>query len=164
MNNTLVLITFDVNDTSTQQNRILGILLGDAVPAELVGAMDDTFYNHYSELSTVQANWALHTLGRWDVGANVFKFVAEKTGDKVRPWAGKVPLSQMFFNVSYAGKLKRRRWHRSAPLPVPNVDLVHNGRTVLQAVQDTRANYQSRSVYTTAFEVPDGLHPEAEFD
>jgi acid phosphatase len=162
MNNTLVLVTFDENHTYTTQNRIVGILLGDAVPQELVGTADKTFYNHYSEIATVQANWGLYTLGRWDVGANVFKFVAEKTSDKVRSWAGKVPLNQMFFNVSYAGKLNGK--NTSVPWPIPNVDLIYSGRTVAQVVQDTWAKYQPASAYTTALEVPDGLHPGAEFD
>jgi hypothetical protein len=53
MNNTLVMVTFDENHTYGKQNRVVGILLGDAVPAQLVGTTDDTFYNHYSEIATV---------------------------------------------------------------------------------------------------------------
>jgi acid phosphatase len=161
MNNTLVMVTFDENHTYTKQNRIVGILLGDAVPTELVGTTDNTFYNHYSEISTVQANWGLHTLGRWDVGANVFKFVADKTGDKIRSWAGKVPLNQMYFNVSYAGKFNKK--NSSVPWPVPNSGLEYFGRTVAPVVVETWGRSQAESAYTTALEVPDGLHPEAEF-
>ncbi|KAF2676283.1 phosphoesterase-domain-containing protein [Lentithecium fluviatile CBS 122367] len=161
MKSTLVLVTFDENHTYTKQNRIVGILLGDAVPAELVGTTDNTFYNHYSEISTVQANWGLHTLGRWDVGANVFKFVADKTGDKVRSWAGKIPFNQMYFNVSYPGKFNKK--NSSVPWPIPNADLLINGRVVAPVVADTWGKYQPASAYTSALEVPDGLHPEAEF-
>jgi acid phosphatase len=39
------------------QNRVFSVLLGDAVPAELEGTTDDNYYNHYSEISTVEANW-----------------------------------------------------------------------------------------------------------
>lgn len=53
MKNTLVIVTFDENETYTIQNRVLAILLGDAVPAELVGTTDSNFYDHYSEIATV---------------------------------------------------------------------------------------------------------------
>ncbi|KAG0647880.1 Phosphate-repressible acid phosphatase [Hyphodiscus hymeniophilus] len=43
MQNTLVIITFDESETYTIQI---------------------VFYDHYSEISTVEANWGLHTLGR----------------------------------------------------------------------------------------------------
>ncbi|ORY08718.1 phosphoesterase family-domain-containing protein [Clohesyomyces aquaticus] len=161
MNNTLVLVTFDENHTYTKQNRIVGILLGDAVPTELVGTTDDNYYNHYSEIATAQANWGLNTLGRWDVGANVYKFVADKTGDSVRKWAGKVPFNQMFFNVSYAGKLNNK--NSSVPWPVPNTKAEYAGRSVLPAVVKTWGSLVSKSAYTTSLEIPDGLHPEAEF-
>lgn len=85
MEGTLILITFDENHTYQRANRVFSILLGGAVPTELVGTTDSHYYNHYSELSTVEANWNLHTLGRWDVGANVFDLVAKKTGDIYRP-------------------------------------------------------------------------------
>jgi acid phosphatase len=57
LQNTLVLITFDENETYAIQNRVFSILLGDAVPKELVGTTDPNYYNHYSEISTVEANW-----------------------------------------------------------------------------------------------------------
>lgn len=154
-------MTFDENHTYGKQNRVVGILLGDAVPAQLVGTTDNNYYNHYSEIATVQANWGLKTLGRWDVGANVFKFVAEKTGDSVGAWAGKVPLSQMFFNASYAGKLNNK--NKSVPWPVPNSKATYAGRTVLPAIANVWGNQIDQSAYTTALEVPDGMHPEAEF-
>lgn len=161
MNNTLVVVTFDENHSYAKQNRIVGILLGDAVPSNLVGTTDNTYYNHYSELSTVQANWGLHTLGRWDVGANVYKFVADTTGDQVRKWTGSVPFSQMFFNSSYAGKLNNK--NKAVPWPVPNTAVEYAGRTVLPAVVQTWGKLQGQSAYTNAVEIPDGMHPDAEF-
>lgn len=161
MQNTLVVVTFDENHSYAKQNRIVGILLGDAIPKALVGTTDDTYYNHYSELSTVQANWGLHSLGRWDVGANVYKFVAEKTGDQLRKWSGPVAFSQMFFNSSYAGKLNNK--NQSVPWPVPNTGANYGGRTVLAAVVQTWGKLLSQSAYTSAVEIPDGMHPEAEF-
>ena len=161
MNNTLVLVTFDENHTYGKANRVVGILLGDAVPVSLVGTTDDTFYNHYSEIATVQANWGLHTLGRWDVGANVFKLVAEKSGDTVRKWSGKVPLSQVAFNSSYAEKLNNK--NTSVPWPVPNSNIQFAGRTVLPAIGQVWGKLIGQSAYTSALEIPDGMHPEAEF-
>ncbi|KAG9205809.1 hypothetical protein G6514_007416 [Epicoccum nigrum] len=161
MKNTLVVVTFDENHSYAKQNRIIGILLGDAIPQKLVGTTDDTYYNHYSELATVQANWGLHSLGRWDVGANVYKFVAEKTGDQLRKWSGPVAFSQMFFNSSYAGRLNNK--NKSVPWPVPNTGANYGGRTVLAAVVQTWGKLLSQSAYTSALEIPDGMHPEAEF-
>jgi acid phosphatase len=91
----------------------------------------------------------------------VFDFVAQKTGDQVRKWAGKVPLSQMYFNSSYAGKLNNK--NKSVPWPVPNTKLEYAGRKVLPAIVSTWGGQVGQSAYTTALEIPDGMHPEAEF-
>jgi acid phosphatase len=91
----------------------------------------------------------------------VFKVVAAKTGDAVRAWSGKVPLSKMFFNASYAGKLNDE--NTSVPWPVPNTKAEYAGRTVLPDIGSVWGNQVDQSAYTTALEVPDGMHPEAEF-
>lgn len=132
---TLVLITFDESETYPKSNRVFSILLGDAVPDSLVGTTDSHWYNHYSEISTVEANWNLHTLGRFDVGANVFDFVGKKTGDHVRPFeavTGDNPTE--FLNSSYAGPLNEN--FEKAPYQAPNVDLKSpgSGRTVLPSI------------------------------
>jgi acid phosphatase len=57
MQNTLVLITFDENETYSIENKVFSVLLGDVVPENLVGTTDSNYYNHYSEISTVEANW-----------------------------------------------------------------------------------------------------------
>jgi acid phosphatase len=161
MKNTTVLITFDENHTYTQQNRILGILLGDAIPASLVGTTDSTYYDHYSEIATVEANWGLDTLGRFDVGANVYKFAADKTGDTIRTWGSNPPLSQMFFNKSYAGPL-----NGDDVVPIwtpPNVQAEYAGRKVAPAIQQKWAGVQG-SYYTTALEIPDGYHEPKGFE
>ncbi|TEY87546.1 hypothetical protein BOTCAL_0001g00730 [Botryotinia calthae] len=155
MNNTLVVITFDENEIYARQNRILTILLGDVVPKELRNTTDNTYYNHYSKISTVEANWGLHTLGRFDVGANVFKFVAEKTGDKIRSWADGV-LETRFFNHSYPGFLAATvGW---APQPVPNTKLVVNKRTVLPAIKEYWGGKDKNSKYQGQLEIPDGYN------
>lgn len=154
--NTLILLTFDENHTYTAQNRVLALLLGDAIPASLAGTTDTSFYNHYSSISTVAANWGLHTLGRWDVGANVFKFVAQQTADTVRAW-GSPALANMYFNQSYPGLFNSVNKH--VPLPVPNTVEVWNGRSVLQKVKTVWEAAQSSSYYDSRLEIPDGLHP-----
>jgi acid phosphatase len=154
-------VTFDENHSYAQQNRVVAILLGDAIPTNLVGTTDSAYYNHYSEIATVQANWGLDTLGRWDVGANVFQWVAAKTGDSVRAWSGKVPLSKTFFNASYAGKLNDK--NTSVPWPVPNTKVQYAGRTVLPAISSVWGKQVDQSAYTSQLEIPDGMHPEAEF-
>ena len=157
MQRTLVLVTFDENHTYTEQNRVLAILLGDAVPSNLVGSKDSTFYDHYSEIATVEANWDLNTLGRWDVGANVFSVVANETGDKLRTWdavTGTNPT--VFLNESYAGPLNSVNTH--VPFPAPNLTTTMNGRTVLPAVQMQWGSAGS-SIYNDGIEIPDGMFP-----
>ncbi|KAJ7241307.1 phosphoesterase family-domain-containing protein [Mycena haematopus] len=121
--NTLILLTFDENDTHAIQNTIWTLAMGTAVPLNLRGTTDDTLYTHYSALSTVQANWGLKSLGRQDTNAsvsNVFSFVAEKTGYKnVKIPASEVPqfnltgvasgpLTSTFFIPFAAPNLKAR--------------------------------------------------------
>jgi acid phosphatase len=136
---------------------VFSILLGDAVPQELVGTTDNNFYNHYSEITTVEANWDLHTLGRWDVGANVYSFVAAKTGDRVRT-SENPPLAQTYLNLSYPGVFNNKQY---APLPVPNVNLCQNGRTVLPAIKETWGCLQDKSCYHGQLEIPTGANPPA---
>ncbi|KAK1963900.1 phosphoesterase-domain-containing protein [Colletotrichum sublineola] len=159
MRNTLVLVTFDENETYGRQNRILGILLGDAVPRELVNTTDSSFYNHYSGLATVQANWDLPTLGRWDVGANVYRWVADKTGSIVRRWsdATTVP-DDRFFNLSYAGVFNTDH-PRQYPKPNLALDMNVAGRKILDSVKQTWKDSTAPTYYEDTIHVPDGLHP-----
>ncbi|KAF9243720.1 phosphoesterase family-domain-containing protein [Melanogaster broomeanus] len=79
---TLILLSFDENDDHKINNQIYSVLLGNAVPQTLWNTTDDTFYTHYSTLSTVENNWDLGNLGRGDTNktlANVFAFVANAT-------------------------------------------------------------------------------------
>jgi len=81
-NSTLVVLSFDENESYTENNCVLTLLLGGAVPESARGTTDPTYYTHYSLLSTVQANWALGSLGREDTNktlSNVFSFVADAT-------------------------------------------------------------------------------------
>lgn len=168
MKNTLVLVTFDENHTYTNQNKILGILLGDAVPSQYVGTTDDSYYNHYSEIATVEANWGLDTLGRFDVGANVYKMVAEKTNDLVRAWDGNNTFSSMFFNTSYAGLFNSKV--TAVPIPRPNLNAVspRNGRKVSSVVKkywqrglpmsNDDTYYKADKDNVMYVNIPDGMH------
>ena len=157
MQNTTVLITFDENHTYTQQNRVLGILLGDSIPHELIGTTDSNFYDHYSEIATVEANWGLHTLGRWDVGANVFSWVAEKVNETPRAWDAATNANpSVFLNTSFVGPFSDAQ---KGPLPVPSTNAEYNSRTVLPAIQNTWKAFVNNTYYNTGVEIPDGLRP-----
>ncbi|KAH8884970.1 phosphoesterase-domain-containing protein [Thozetella sp. PMI_491] len=161
MNNTLVLITFDENSTYAKQNKIVAILVGDAIPEHLKGTTDDNFYNHYSEIASVEANWDLHTLGRWDVGANVWSIVANKTGDVIRPWSGDIPLSAMFWNQSYHGVFHTTPAAGSIEYPKPNLCIKRSGRTISPIVGKQWKGSKNPQYYEDKIEIPDGLHPPA---
>lgn len=70
-NGTLVVLTFDENESYTENNCVLTLLLGGAIPESAWGTTDSTYYTHYSLLSTVQANWGLQSLGRGDTNKYV---------------------------------------------------------------------------------------------
>jgi len=161
MERTLVLLTFDENHTYTIGNRVFGILLGGAVPSNLHGTIDDQYYNHYSDISTVEANWNLHTLGRWDVGANVFKLVAEQTGDIYRPDNAVTSSSpSQFLNASYAGPLSS---NNKAPYPIPNTQAKSpkTQRSVLPSIVELYSSMQKsvNAYYDNGVKIPDGQHP-----
>ncbi|EGN92691.1 hypothetical protein SERLA73DRAFT_116988 [Serpula lacrymans var. lacrymans S7.3] len=80
---TLILLTFDENETYTINNQVYTVLLGGVIPQSLRNTTDSQFYTHYSTLSTVENNWSLGNLGRQDINktvSNVFSFVANGTG------------------------------------------------------------------------------------
>lgn len=81
-NKTLILLTFDENETYTIGNSVYSLLLGGVVPQAMKNTTDSTFYTHYSAISTVENNWDLGNLGRQDTNktlANVFNLVASVT-------------------------------------------------------------------------------------
>jgi len=61
-NKTLILVTFDENETYDIRNQVWTLLLGNAIPPNLRGTTDPTYYTHYSCLSSIQANWGLYHL------------------------------------------------------------------------------------------------------
>lgn len=132
MNNTLILLTFDEIETYTTDNRPFAILLGGAIPDNLKGTKDNTFYNHYSTISTASMNWGLPSLGRWDCEANVFAIVANKTGYKNYD----VDTTGLFFNMSYPGPLSDAAYIPTWPNPETSAKCA-SGMGVLAAVQNT---------------------------
>ena len=73
----------DARAAYTINNRVATLIVGNGLPANLRNTTDDTFYTHYSLISTVSANWGLGCLGRGDSNRtlnNVFQFVAQETG------------------------------------------------------------------------------------
>ncbi|KAL9646653.1 hypothetical protein ABK040_010765 [Willaertia magna] len=68
MNNTLIVLTFDEDDGNFE-NHIYTVLIGNMV---VKGGVDNTRYNHYSLLKTIEDNFELGNLGRNDVGATSF--------------------------------------------------------------------------------------------
>lgn len=108
-NRTLILLTFDENETYTIGNNVFSLLLGGAIPPAMKNSNDTTFYTHYSTLSTVENNWDLGNLGRQDTNktvANVFKFVAESTSYQNNNLTGSSPsLPQLNITGTIPGPL-----------------------------------------------------------
>jgi acid phosphatase len=123
MEKTLILLTYDESETYSLPNRIVSVLFGGAVPDNLKGTKDNTLYTHYSILSTLENNWELPNLGRYDVGANVFKLVADKTGYKNH---ASDDVGAVNNSLSYSGFLN---WEpkKALPIPPPNLNLVGAG-------------------------------------
>lgn len=138
MNDTLVLLTFDESETHSKPNKVASLLLGGAIPDNLKGTTDTTFYTHYSILATLENNWGLSNLGRYDVGANVFDVVAQKTGYKnLRP--SDKAMQMVDLSVSYGGSLNDDA-AMFRPIPPPNLQLTGaGGLGVSQSVQENWA-------------------------
>lgn len=82
---TVVFVTFDENDMGPGNNQVYTVAVGNGIPKHLRGTKDNTYYNHYTVLSTTQLNWGLNCLGRQDTNKtmnNVLGFVADQAGYK----------------------------------------------------------------------------------
>jgi len=154
---TLIMLTFDESETYQEPNRIVTLLLGTAIPPATKGTEDHTFYTHYSLLSTVEYNWQLANLGRYDVGANVFQFAADVgghyKGNKDPENAASVDNS-----VSYPGFLHNET-DKQGPIPPPNLNLVGaGGQGVLEAIKNTwRADKDKSTPYDGSRRLYDGV-------
>lgn len=147
MNNTLVILSFDENLTYSIANRVWTLLLGGAVDKSLRGTTDDTFYNHYSMISTVSQNWDLHSLGRWDCDANVLAVVANKTGYK----NAVVDMDGLYFNQSYPGPVSDKLW-TPGWWPAPDtLAKCTTGKGVLPAIAATWGKSSGTYNYTNVY-------------
>jgi acid phosphatase len=137
MEKTLILLTYDESETYSVPNRIVSLLLGGAVPENLKGTNDSTLYTHYSIISTLENNWDLPNLGRYDVGANVFKLVSDQTGYVNHPPADTASVNN---SLSYGGFLNSNP-AAYLPIPAPNLQLVGaGGQGVVERVQSDWAS------------------------
>jgi acid phosphatase len=134
---TLIILTFDENASYAKQNIAYTLLLGD-IPDHLKGTTDDTFYDHYSLISTVEANWELPNLGRYDCGANVFDIVAKETHYKNPK---KFDFSNVYNNQSIPGYLS----DETMQFPAPNCKCQGAGGPVLQSIVDVWGKVSSDS-------------------
>jgi acid phosphatase len=146
MNNTLVVLTFDEDETYTVGNKIYTILLGGAIPSSLKGTTDNTFYNHYSMLSTVELNWGLPSLGRWDCGANVLQLVANKTSYQ----NSVVNTTNLYFNTSYPGALSDTKFLPAWPVPDTDSKCA-SSQGVLSSIVSTWGNSSGTYNYTNVY-------------
>lgn len=149
MNNTLILLTFDEDSTYNKTNNIFSILLGGAVPENLHGTEDDTFYTHYSIIASVSANWGLPSLGRWDCGANILEIVANKTG-----YANvDVDTTNLRLNETYPGPLSNGEYSEYSPgWPVPLTDgECSAGHGILDIVKKTYAGKEATYDYESPY-------------
>lgn len=147
--------SYDETEDYSEPNRIVSLLLGNAVKDSLRGSEDNTFYTHYSVLSTAENNWDLPNLGRFDVGANVFELVAGVTG-----YTNKDPpnIATVNNSVSYPGALNRNHTTRLTTIPSPNMQLVGaGGQPVLLSVrQQWMAHANTDTPYDGSGNVYDG--------
>ena len=161
MQRTMVLLTWDESEIDPNtRNAILGVAIGDAIPDELFGTTDDSFYNHYSEIATVSANWDLPTLGRWDVGANVYKWVADRTGDKVRQWCSQTAFKNHTYARPYGGPYNEDDGaHFAIPKPNLALDPSRSGRRILESIRDAWENSTAPTYYKDTIQAADGYNP-----
>ncbi|PWY95478.1 acid phosphatase PHOa [Aspergillus sclerotioniger CBS 115572] len=149
MNDTLLLLTFDEDSTYAKGNKIFSILLGGAIPDNLKGTNDNTFYTHYSVIASVSANWGLPSLGRWDCGANLLEIVANKTGYVNYD----VDTTKLRLNETYPGPLSDSEYSKYSPVwPIPLANATCSaGHGILDIVKKTYANTEPTYNYTSPF-------------
>ncbi|KAK6210864.1 hypothetical protein LQW54_005739 [Pestalotiopsis sp. IQ-011] len=156
---TVIQLTYDESEDYGKPNQIVSLLLGNGIPKASKGTEDGDFYTHYSVLATVENNWDLANLGRYDVGANVFKFVADLTG-----YVNKDPenTASVDNSISYAGFLNNET---HLEVPAPNLKLTGAGGQPI--LEDVRKLWQTaefkESPYDGSGRVFDGDKSKPEY-
>jgi hypothetical protein len=129
---TVIQLTYDESEDYSKPNQIVSLLLGSGIPKDKQGSEDKTFYTHYSVLATAENNWDLANLGRYDVGANVFQFVADKTGYKNKEPENAASVDN---SLSYPGALNN---DSALEYPPPNLKLTGaGGQPILESIRKT---------------------------
>lgn len=149
-NETLLLLTWDETGNYTVRNRVYSILLGGAISDDLKGTTDDTVYTHYSSLATVEANWGLPSLGRWDCGANIFQIVANKTGYTNYD----VDNTNLYINSTFDGPFSDDDYSNYTAgwaVPLTGNETCSAGYGILDAVKTTWAGLTPTYNYTSPF-------------
>jgi acid phosphatase len=144
---TIIMLTFDENDTNEIGNNIFTFLLGDAVPKSLKGKDDRTFYTHYSVIASLSANWGLPSLGRWDCGANLLSFLAKKVGYTNY----EVDTTNLLLNASYPGPMSSNEnsaYSHEWPVPLTQGQC-SGGHGILEVVKNTYKGLKASKNYTS---------------
>ncbi|KAL2832491.1 phosphoesterase family-domain-containing protein [Aspergillus cavernicola] len=154
---TIIMLTFDENDTYEIGNKIFTFLLGDAVPRHLLGSEDNTFYTHYSIIASLSANFGLPSLGRWDCGANLLSFLANKVGYTNY----EVNTSNLYLNQSYNGPMSANEYSKQTfewPVPVTKGQC-SGGHGILDVVKRTWGGLTATHDYSSPvpFDVGSGI-------
>ena len=156
---TLILITYDESEDYGKPNRIGGLLLGNAIPSELKGHRDKTFYNHYSVLSTIEFNWRLPNLGRYDVGANIFQWVEDFAKDSIFQNKDPPNADTIDYSESYSGFLHNHT-EKQIPWPLPNLGLTGaGGEPILDSIRLLFRYDSENTPYDGSGELFDAKHP-----
>jgi acid phosphatase len=156
---TLILVTFDESEDYNKPNRIGSMLLGNAIPRDLKGQRDQTVYTHYSVLSTVEFNWRLPNLGRYDVGANIFQWVEDFAKDSI--FQNKEPPNKdtIDYSVSYPGPLNNYT-DKQIDWPIPNLGLTGaGGEPILESIKLLLRFNKGDTPYDGSGELFDHKHP-----
>lgn len=126
-NKTLILLTFDENETYTIGNSVYSLLIGGVIPQAMKNTTDSTFYTHYSAISTVENNWDLGNLGRQDTNktlANVFNLVASVTSYHNNGLTNSSALPQLNITGTIPGPLNPNYF---VPYLAPNMNSTGGG-------------------------------------
>ncbi|BGP29215.1 hypothetical protein JCM10296v2_000953 [Rhodotorula toruloides] len=166
-NRTLILLTYDENEAYEENNNVYTIALGKGIPKELIGTTDNTYYTHYSSLSTVEANWGLGSLGRGDTNktlANVYSWVANATGyqnNGLTNSSSNLPLTNL--TGIYPGFANDQMW---TPILAPNMSAVGAGGGPVFAGNGTDTSLTSwdQPINWTARGEPNPAHTDPGYD
>lgn len=131
---TLIVLTYDEAGDDEAPNKVMSLLLGASIPSNKKGTEDNTFYTHYSMLSTIEFNWQMPHLGRYDAGANIYQYVQDLGSKVLVPNRDPPNMGRVNNAASYPGALNSNQDKKIA-YPPPNLGLKgSSGLPILQHV------------------------------